>query len=75
MIDPSEFGKMINWAFVCLLSQRSQCFLMSLQIVATFIYTLIACAGYLMFGNSVSAEVRSFPFLSSPANEYITDQH
>ncbi|KAJ7278969.1 transmembrane amino acid transporter protein-domain-containing protein [Mycena rebaudengoi] len=49
MIDPSEFGKMINWAFI----------------VATFIYTLIACAGYLMFGNSVSAEI-SIDLLNTP---------
>ncbi|KAJ7066988.1 transmembrane amino acid transporter protein-domain-containing protein [Mycena amicta] len=41
MIDPSEFDKMIDWAFV----------------VATSIYALIGCAGYLMFGNSVSAEI------------------
>ncbi|KAJ7762013.1 transmembrane amino acid transporter protein-domain-containing protein [Mycena maculata] len=41
MVDPSQFNKMINWAFI----------------VATSIYTLIACAGYMMFGNSVSAEI------------------
>ncbi|KAJ7157928.1 transmembrane amino acid transporter protein-domain-containing protein [Mycena crocata] len=49
MTDPSQFNKMINWAFV----------------VATSIYTLIACAGYLMFGNSVSAEI-SMDLLSTP---------
>ncbi|KAJ7468733.1 transmembrane amino acid transporter protein-domain-containing protein [Mycena latifolia] len=49
MTDPSEFNKMINWAFI----------------VATSIYTLIACAGYLMFGNSVSAEI-SIDLLSTP---------
>ncbi|KAJ6513544.1 transmembrane amino acid transporter protein-domain-containing protein [Mycena vulgaris] len=49
MTDPSEFNKMINWAFI----------------VATSIYTLIACAGYLMFGNSVSAEI-SMDLLSTP---------
>ncbi|KAJ6501847.1 transmembrane amino acid transporter protein-domain-containing protein, partial [Mycena vulgaris] len=48
MTDPSEFNKMINWAFI----------------VATSIYTLIACAGYLMFGNSVSAE--AMDLLSTP---------
>ncbi|KAJ7145708.1 transmembrane amino acid transporter protein-domain-containing protein [Mycena epipterygia] len=49
MVDPSQFSKMINWAFI----------------VATSIYTLIACAGYLMFGNSVSAEI-SVDLLSTP---------
>lgn len=42
MIDPSEFDQMINWAFI----------------VATLVYTLIGYAGYLMFGNAVSDEVR-----------------
>ncbi|KAJ7619383.1 transmembrane amino acid transporter protein-domain-containing protein [Roridomyces roridus] len=41
MVDPSQFDKMINWAFV----------------VATSIYALIGAAGYFMFGNSVSAEI------------------
>lgn len=41
MADPSQFDKMINWAFV----------------VATFLYALIGCAGYLMFGNFVSDEI------------------
>ncbi|KAJ7743332.1 transmembrane amino acid transporter protein-domain-containing protein [Mycena metata] len=49
MVDPSQFGKMIDWAFI----------------VATSIYTLIACAGYLMFGNSVSAEI-SVDLLATP---------
>ncbi|KAJ7500945.1 transmembrane amino acid transporter protein-domain-containing protein [Mycena galericulata] len=49
MVDPSQFNKMINWAFI----------------VATSIYTLIACAGYLMFGNSVSAEI-SIDLLNTP---------
>ncbi|KAJ7662895.1 transmembrane amino acid transporter protein-domain-containing protein [Mycena rosella] len=49
MVDPSEFNRMINWAFI----------------VATSIYTLIACTGYLMFGNSVSAEI-SMDLLSTP---------
>ncbi|KAK0456237.1 transmembrane amino acid transporter protein-domain-containing protein [Armillaria borealis] len=41
MEDPSEFDKMITWAFV----------------VATFIYGLIGYAGYIMFGISVSEEI------------------
>jgi vesicular inhibitory amino acid transporter len=41
MIDPSEFDKMINWAFVA----------------ATAIYAMIGYAGYLMYGNHVSDEV------------------
>ncbi|TFK40992.1 transmembrane amino acid transporter protein-domain-containing protein [Crucibulum laeve] len=41
MVDPSQFDTMINWAFV----------------VATFIYTIIGYAGYLMFGNAVSDEI------------------
>ncbi|KAF8140795.1 transmembrane amino acid transporter protein-domain-containing protein [Mycena galopus ATCC 62051] len=49
MVDPSEFNKMIDWAFV----------------VATGIYALIGCAGYLMFGNSVSQEI-SMDLLSTP---------
>ncbi|KAJ7202464.1 transmembrane amino acid transporter protein-domain-containing protein [Mycena haematopus] len=49
MIDPSEFNKMIDWAFI----------------VATSIYTLIGCAGYVMFGNSVSQEI-SMDLLSTP---------
>ena len=42
MIDPSQFDEMINWAFT----------------IATLIYTVIGVTGYLMFGNSVSDEVR-----------------
>ncbi|KXN89865.1 Vacuolar amino acid transporter 1 [Leucoagaricus sp. SymC.cos] len=41
MIDPTEFDKMINWAFV----------------VATVIYSLIGYTGYLMYGNNVSDEI------------------
>lgn len=41
MEDPSEFDKMITWAFV----------------VATLIYGLIGYAGYIMFGISVSEEI------------------
>ncbi|KAK0198678.1 transmembrane amino acid transporter protein-domain-containing protein [Armillaria mellea] len=41
MEDPSQFDKMITWAFV----------------VATFIYGLIGYAGYIMFGISVSEEI------------------
>ncbi|KAI0793422.1 transmembrane amino acid transporter protein-domain-containing protein [Abortiporus biennis] len=40
MIDPSQFDKMINYAFI----------------VATAIYTVIGVAGYMMFGNTVSDE-------------------
>ncbi|KAJ7030117.1 transmembrane amino acid transporter protein-domain-containing protein [Mycena alexandri] len=49
MVDPSQFSTMINWAFI----------------VATSIYTLIACAGYRMFGNAVSAEI-SVDLLATP---------
>ncbi|RDB29207.1 Vacuolar amino acid transporter 1 [Hypsizygus marmoreus] len=41
MIDPSQFDKMINWAFI----------------VATMLYTLIGYAGYMMFGTDVSEEI------------------
>ena len=41
MVDPSQFDRMIDWAFV----------------VATFIYAFIGYIGYLMFGNDVSPEV------------------
>ncbi|KAF7312363.1 Aa-trans domain-containing protein [Mycena indigotica] len=57
MVDPSEFNKMIDWAFV----------------VATFIYGLIGCAGYLMFGNSVSAEI-SIDLLATPGYNSILNK-
>ncbi|KAG6879399.1 hypothetical protein C0992_003016 [Termitomyces sp. T32_za158] len=41
MKDPSQFDRMINWAFF----------------VATMLYALIGYAGYLMFGNNVSEEI------------------
>ncbi|KAF8078445.1 transmembrane amino acid transporter protein-domain-containing protein [Lyophyllum atratum] len=41
MADPSQFNRMINWAFA----------------VATFLYALIGYAGYLMFGKYVSDEI------------------
>ncbi|KAJ7886654.1 transmembrane amino acid transporter protein-domain-containing protein, partial [Mycena leptocephala] len=41
MVNPSEFNKMINWAFI----------------IATLIYLVIASAGYLMFGDFVSDEI------------------
>ncbi|KAG6911831.1 hypothetical protein DXG01_000078 [Tephrocybe rancida] len=41
MIDPTQFDRMINWAFF----------------IATLLYTLIGYAGYLMFGNNVSEEI------------------
>ncbi|KAJ7166662.1 transmembrane amino acid transporter protein-domain-containing protein [Mycena filopes] len=49
MVDPGEFSRMINWAFA----------------IATSVYTLIAGAGYLMFGNAVSAEI-SMDMLATP---------
>jgi hypothetical protein len=64
MVDPSEFNKMIDWAFVRLFSCLASSIEGRSQIVATGIYGLIACAGYLMFGNSVSQEVRT---VHSPA--------
>ncbi|KAH6917218.1 amino acid transporter [Coprinopsis sp. MPI-PUGE-AT-0042] len=42
MVDPSQFDHMINWAFT----------------IATFIYTAIGAAGYLMFGDKVHDEVQ-----------------
>ncbi|KAF7316812.1 Aa-trans domain-containing protein [Mycena chlorophos] len=57
MVDPSEFNKMIDWAFV----------------VATSIYALIGCAGYLMFGNSVSAEI-SIDLLATPGYNVALNQ-
>ncbi|KAH0590527.1 hypothetical protein H2248_000673 [Termitomyces sp. 'cryptogamus'] len=41
MKDPSQFDRMINWAFF----------------VATMLYGLIGYAGYRMFGNNVSEEI------------------
>jgi len=49
MADPSQFDHMINWAFV----------------IATFIYTAIGAAGYLMFGKSVHDEI-SIDLLNTP---------
>ncbi|KAK7058807.1 hypothetical protein VNI00_001431 [Paramarasmius palmivorus] len=49
MANPEQFDTMINWAFF----------------VATSIYTLIGCAGYLMFGNQVSQEI-SMDLLRTP---------
>ncbi|CAK5263706.1 unnamed protein product [Mycena citricolor] len=57
MMDPSEFDKMINWAFL----------------VATSIYTLIAWAGYRMFGNSVSEEI-SMDLLATPGYNVVLNQ-
>ncbi|KAJ7619613.1 transmembrane amino acid transporter protein-domain-containing protein [Roridomyces roridus] len=57
MVDPSRFNEMINWAFA----------------VATFIYALIACAGYLMFGSAVSAEI-SVDLLSTPGYNKMINQ-
>ncbi|KIK81921.1 hypothetical protein PAXRUDRAFT_832537 [Paxillus rubicundulus Ve08.2h10] len=59
MIDPSQFNHMANWAFT----------------IATFIYAIIGCAGYLMFGLSVSDEVKwggSLP--DAPAQQGVTDK-
>ena len=42
MVDPTQFDEMINWAFV----------------IATGTYAVLGVAGYVMFGNSVSDEVR-----------------
>ncbi|KAJ7139827.1 transmembrane amino acid transporter protein-domain-containing protein [Mycena epipterygia] len=41
MVDPHKFERMINLAFT----------------IGTFIYALLAVAGYLMFGNSISGEI------------------
>ena len=43
MVDPTQFDEMINWAFA----------------IATGIYGLLGVAGYIMFGNAVSDEVRA----------------
>ena len=50
MIDPSQFDSMIDWAFT----------------IATAIYTTIGVTGYLMFGNNVSDEVRTFLLSCKP---------
>ncbi|KAK6977041.1 aa-trans domain-containing protein [Favolaschia claudopus] len=57
MTDPTQFNKMIDWAFV----------------VATFIYGLIGCAGYVMFGNSVSQEI-SMDLLATPGYNAVLNQ-
>ena len=44
MVDPTQFDEMINWAFA----------------IATGIYGLLGVVGYIMFGNAVSDEVRTF---------------
>lgn len=59
MVDPTEFDKMINWAFV----------------VATVIYALIGYAGYLMYGNTVSDEVCVIYDLSMSLADCSPDQH
>ena len=46
MVDPMQFDGMITQAFV----------------VATSIYGIIGVAGYAMFGDAVSEEVRTFHF-------------
>ena len=48
MVDPTQFDEMINWAFA----------------IATGIYGLLGVAGYIMFGNAVSDEVRARDVLS-----------
>ncbi|KAF9535855.1 transmembrane amino acid transporter protein-domain-containing protein, partial [Crepidotus variabilis] len=49
MVDPSQFNRMINWAFS----------------IAVFIYLIMGCAGYLMFGRNVSDEI-SLDLLATP---------
>ena len=49
MVDPSQFDRMINWAFG----------------IASSIYTVVGVTGYLMFGDSVSDEVRMIIAMSS----------
>lgn len=58
MLDPTQFDRMINWAFVssCVHISFSN-ILTQYQVAATFLYALIGYAGYLMFGNAVSDEV------------------
>lgn len=60
MVDPSQFDRMINWAFVGLMDIFSTVWLTQYQVAATFLYALIGYAGYLMFGNYVSDEVSPF---------------
>lgn len=59
MIDPTEFDRMINWAFV----------------VATVIYALIGYAGYLMYGKGVSDEVRDLRFIFTYLSDRLPDQY
>lgn len=59
MIDPTEFDRMINWAFV----------------VATVIYALIGYAGYLMYGKGVSDEVRDLRFILTYLSDRLPDQY
>ncbi|KAJ7870965.1 hypothetical protein B0H14DRAFT_2230216, partial [Mycena olivaceomarginata] len=58
MTDPTEFNTMIDWVLVRLhyMSVFSESEV-GFQVVATSIYALIGCTGYLMFWKSVCQEV------------------
>jgi vesicular inhibitory amino acid transporter len=59
MQNPREFDSMINWAFVSKHLRFVEKFdSMHLQTAATAVYGIIGAAGYIMFGNRVSEEVR-----------------
>ncbi|KAF9478044.1 hypothetical protein BDN70DRAFT_809596 [Pholiota conissans] len=57
MSNPTRFNTMINWAFI----------------VATFIYSMIGYAGYLMFGNDISDEI-SMDLLRTPGYNPLLNQ-
>jgi vesicular inhibitory amino acid transporter len=57
MVDPGQFDRMINWAFVSTNTCSARRLMESLQAISTLIYGVIGYAGYLMFGYYVSDEV------------------
>ncbi|KAK2461784.1 hypothetical protein APHAL10511_006247 [Amanita phalloides] len=57
MADPSQFDKMINWAFA----------------IATSIYAAIGYAGYLMYGNDVSDEISKNLLLTKGYNPILNE--
>ncbi|KAJ7650337.1 hypothetical protein FB45DRAFT_730108, partial [Roridomyces roridus] len=54
-VDPSRFNEIINWVFV----------------VATCSCPLIACAGYLVFGNAISVDLLSTPGYNKMINQTV----
>lgn len=63
MMEPSQFDTVMNYAFVSRLLESPalvSCSKLFVQTVATCIYAVIGMAGYLMFGNDVYDEVRTY---------------